>query len=239
MPTLLWSTSTRSNRPTQSAIAASTAASSVTSAANAAATPPSATMRSTVSAADVRSRSTASTRAPSRANRSAVARPLPMVSPGVCPAPTTIATLSRNRTAARGVRTGRLSSSSGGSRTNARSRPLERMRFSSRTKPWPSSGKSTYSTGTPRRFRLSTTCSASTTGTLVSLAPWSTMVGAFTRSMAWIGDSSRSSSLLGDRVAVLDGRDRGHPRLGVGEEGLEVDDPEEIGAGGEADRGSA
>ena len=37
--------------------------------------------------ADSRRRSTATTRAPSRANSIAVARPLPMVSPGVCPRP--------------------------------------------------------------------------------------------------------------------------------------------------------
>src|SRR5262249_30816616 len=38
-------------------------------------------------------RSTSRTFAPSRAKRMAAARPLPMVSPGVCPAPTTIPTL--------------------------------------------------------------------------------------------------------------------------------------------------
>src|SRR3954451_4468144 len=44
-----------------------------------------------VSSAELRSRSTTRTRAPSRANSNAVARPLPIVSPGVCPPPTTTA----------------------------------------------------------------------------------------------------------------------------------------------------
>ncbi len=43
--------------------------------------------------AEARSRSTTRTFAPSRARRRAVARPLPMVSPGVCPPPTRMATL--------------------------------------------------------------------------------------------------------------------------------------------------
>lgn len=59
---------------------------------------------------------------------------------------------------------------------------VERIRFGIFRQPCPSSGKSTYSTGTPRFFRLSTTCSASTTGTFVSLAPCRTIVGAVTRS---------------------------------------------------------
>src|SRR5262249_16779796 len=65
-----------------------------------------------------------------------------------------------------------------------------RIRLGVLRKPGPSSGKRTYSTGTFRFFKLSTTCSASTTGTLVSLAPWSTIVGAVTRSTLWIGESS-------------------------------------------------
>src|SRR5579875_2886442 len=52
-----------------------------------------------VSAARARSRSTHSTSAPSRANRMAMARPLPIVSPGVWPAPTTTAILSLSRPA--------------------------------------------------------------------------------------------------------------------------------------------
>ncbi len=39
----------------------------------------------------------------------------------------------------------------------------ERTRFEIFRQPWPSSGKRTYSTGTPRVFRVSTICSASTT----------------------------------------------------------------------------
>ena len=44
-----------------------------------------------------RSRSTASTLAPSRAKTIAVARPFPIPSPGPCPAPTTMAILSLSR----------------------------------------------------------------------------------------------------------------------------------------------
>src|ERR1700751_3446722 len=51
----------------------------------------------TVSSALARLRSTHRTLAPSRAKVSAVARPLPMPSPGLCPAPTTMATLSFRR----------------------------------------------------------------------------------------------------------------------------------------------
>src|SRR6202050_1638075 len=58
------------------------------------AVPPSLAIIAAVSSADLRSRSTSRTLAPSRASRIAAARPLPMVSPGVCPAPTTIPTLS-------------------------------------------------------------------------------------------------------------------------------------------------
>src|ERR1700742_3984520 len=72
-------------------------ASLVTSALQAAACPCFSWMRSTVSCAEARSRSTQSTLAPSRAKVSAVARPLPMPSPGLCPAPTTMATLSLRR----------------------------------------------------------------------------------------------------------------------------------------------
>src|SRR5687767_15675290 len=50
----------------------------------------------------------------------------------------------------------------------------DRNRFGVLRQPWPSSGKRTYSTGTERFFRVSTTCSASVTGPIVSLAPWRT-----------------------------------------------------------------
>src|SRR6185437_7733867 len=50
-----------------------------------------------VSCAEARSRSTASTAAPSCANRMTVARPLPMPVPGPWPAPMTMAVLSRKR----------------------------------------------------------------------------------------------------------------------------------------------
>ena len=46
---------------------------------------------------------------------------------------------------------------------------------------------------TPRRLRVSTICSASTSGTLVSLAPCITISGVRTRSSLWIGDRSCSS----------------------------------------------
>src|SRR5690242_11382224 len=80
------------------------------------------------------------------------------------------------------------------------------MRLASLRNPWPSSGKRTYSTGTPRRRRPSTTCSASTTGTLVSLAPCSTMVGAITWSMRWMGERSRSISawVSGSPYSILE-----------------------------------
>ena len=56
------------------------------------ASPPASRIIATVSSADPSSRSTTTTLAPSRANVSAVARPLPIVSPGVCPPPITTAT---------------------------------------------------------------------------------------------------------------------------------------------------
>src|SRR4051812_22129055 len=72
-------------------------ASSVMSAAYPVASPPSSRIMATVSSADARSRSTMRTRAPSRANRIDVARPFPMVAPGVCPPPTTTATRPASR----------------------------------------------------------------------------------------------------------------------------------------------
>ncbi len=99
IPTLLCSTSTLPHRFMHSPTAAWMLVSSVTSACQARASPPSRRMRPAVSSAETGSRSTASTRAPSRANRSAVARPLPMAVPGVCPAPMTIAVLPSSRMA--------------------------------------------------------------------------------------------------------------------------------------------
>src|SRR5580704_12416330 len=96
-PTLLCSTSIRPQRFMVSSTIALISASLVTSALNAAAVPLSLTIRSTVSCAASRRWSTHSTFAPSRAKVSAVARPLPMPSPGLWPAPTTMATLSFKR----------------------------------------------------------------------------------------------------------------------------------------------
>ena len=78
-------------------------ASSVMSAAWPTASPPSSRIIATVSSADSRSRSTTRTRAPSRAKRIDVARPLPMVSPGVCPPPTTTATRPASRSPMRSL----------------------------------------------------------------------------------------------------------------------------------------
>src|ERR1700730_6380233 len=69
----------------------------VTSASNAIALPPSASIIPAVSCAENTLRSTHSTKAPSRAKVRAVARPLPMPSPGLWPAPTTMATQSFRR----------------------------------------------------------------------------------------------------------------------------------------------
>ena len=83
----------------------------------------------------------------------------------------------------------------------------------------------------PRCLRLLTTCSASITGTLVSLAPCKTIVAAFylIDFVNWQKLAQKISLRLG--VAILDGRDRCHPRLRVGKEGLEVDNPKQIGGG--------
>src|SRR6201985_1400920 len=96
-PTLLYSTSIRPQRFMASSTIALMSASLVTSALQAAAVPCFSAIRSTVSCAESRSRSTHSTLAPSRAKVSAVARPLPMPSPGLWPAPTTMATRSFRR----------------------------------------------------------------------------------------------------------------------------------------------
>src|SRR5580704_12872222 len=96
-PTLLCSTSIRPQRFMASSTIALISASLVTSALQAAAVPCFSRIRSTVSCAEARSRSTHSTLAPSRAKVSAVARPLPMPSPGLWPAPTTMAMRSLRR----------------------------------------------------------------------------------------------------------------------------------------------
>src|SRR5947209_2168824 len=74
-----------------------TESSEVASAWQAVASLPSCLMRLTVSSADSRDRSATRTRAPSRASRMAVARPLPIVSPAIWPPPTTMATLPSTR----------------------------------------------------------------------------------------------------------------------------------------------
>src|SRR6266851_1651967 len=99
-PTLLCRMSMRPQRACASATMASMSASRVTSASKATAVPPLAPIMSTVSWADVRLWSTHSTLAPSRAKVSAVARPLPTPSPGLWPAPTTMATRSFRRMSA-------------------------------------------------------------------------------------------------------------------------------------------
>src|SRR5215468_1149697 len=90
--------STRLQRFFAASIAALSVGSRVTSASNATLAPPSLLASAAVSSADASRLSTASTFAPSCAKRITVARPFPMPSPGDCPAPTTIATLSFRRT---------------------------------------------------------------------------------------------------------------------------------------------
>src|SRR5262245_23493742 len=96
-PTLLCRTSIRPQRVCASATMALMSASLVTSAWKAAAVPWPSRIIAAVSSALARLRSTHSTLAPSRPKVSAVARPLPMPSPGLCPAPTTMATRSFRR----------------------------------------------------------------------------------------------------------------------------------------------
>src|SRR4051812_17367139 len=93
MPTLLCSTSMRPYAAMQASAMRAHSSARVTFAVTAVALPPSASIARLVSSAASLLRSTTSTDAPSRANRIAVALPLPMVSPGVWPPPTTIATL--------------------------------------------------------------------------------------------------------------------------------------------------
>src|SRR5712691_8049910 len=89
--------SIRPQRFFASAIIAAIADSLVTSASKAKQSPPACRTIAAVSSASPSSRSTAMTFAPSCANRSAVARPLPMPVPGPCPAPTMIAVLDSSR----------------------------------------------------------------------------------------------------------------------------------------------
>src|SRR3984885_15525560 len=89
--------SRRPHRLSASSTMALRSRSFVTSASKAIALPPLASIRSTVSCAEAKLRSTHSTKAPSRAKVIAVARPLPMPSPGLWPAPTTMATRSFRR----------------------------------------------------------------------------------------------------------------------------------------------
>src|SRR4029079_3275420 len=96
-PTLLCRMSMRPHFFFASSTIALISAFLVTSALKAAAVPCFSAIRSTVSCADLSSRSTHSTLAPSRAKVSAVARPLPMPSPGLWPAPTTMAIRSCRR----------------------------------------------------------------------------------------------------------------------------------------------
>ncbi len=158
----------------------------------------------------------------------------------------------RPTSATRGPAPGRRGEAArSGSRSASRQLFLRRVtssgasRTSARSQRWSGSGWGSCESRAPRRGRgrtrparrassgSSTTCSASTTGTLVSLAPWRTIVGAFTRSILWIGERRGAWLACVVRVAVLDRRDRRHPGLGVREEGLEVDDAEEVRAGGE------
>src|SRR5713101_9234881 len=96
-PTLLCRISILPQRRWASLTIALISASLVTSALKATAVPWSCLIMATVSSALARLLSTHSTLAPSRAKVSAVARPLPMPSPGLWPAPTTMATRSCRR----------------------------------------------------------------------------------------------------------------------------------------------
>ena len=91
-PTLLTRTSMRPNSRRQASTARATEAASVTSHSAVAKRPPSSRMRSAVSSMDAGFRSTPKTSAPSCANRTAAARPLPQPAP-TDPAPVIIATL--------------------------------------------------------------------------------------------------------------------------------------------------
>src|ERR1044072_5838879 len=98
MPTLLSSTSMRPKSAMQALTIASTSSFLVTSARNGSARPPSREMMFAVSSAAARLTSTQNTFAPSRAQATAVALPLPQPGP-IEPAPTINATLSFRRLA--------------------------------------------------------------------------------------------------------------------------------------------
>src|SRR5437867_5896321 len=112
IPTLLCRMSIRPScdRPASTIATQSTCAAS---ASNHDAVPPSPAIIDCGCRAASRSRSTSSTLAPSRANRIAVARPFPIVSPGVCPAPTMIATFPSSLTAQPPFRRGEASTNTG------------------------------------------------------------------------------------------------------------------------------
>src|SRR5215472_1290470 len=99
-PTLLCRMSIRPQRASASAIAEASVSCLVTSAATGTHSAPSFCAIAAVSSADATTRSTARILAPSWAKRSVVARPLPIPSPGLCPAPTITATLPSRRIAA-------------------------------------------------------------------------------------------------------------------------------------------
>ncbi len=90
----------RPQRFCAAAKATASVASLVTSASKATHSPPPCLTIDTVSSAEPRSRSTAMTFAPSCANRSTVARPLPIPSPGLWPAPMMMAVFPSRRIAA-------------------------------------------------------------------------------------------------------------------------------------------
>jgi len=92
MPTLFCRKSIRPHASTQAEANPRQSPALVQSPATVSHTPPSSEISLAVSRAESMSRSASITRAPSRASSSEAARPVPMVSPGDCPAPTTIPT---------------------------------------------------------------------------------------------------------------------------------------------------
>ena len=85
------------------ATAAAQSSSRETSPANTSAAPPSAAIAAAVSSAARASRSSSMTRPPSRAKSSALARPLPIFSPAVWPAPAISAILPASRPGSGGI----------------------------------------------------------------------------------------------------------------------------------------
>jgi len=96
IPTLLSRMSSRPHRRTASSTMAPALSARVTSASNTAASPPPCSIMVSVASAAARLTSTRRTLAPSRANRTAAARPLPMPA-ARDPAPVTIATFPSSR----------------------------------------------------------------------------------------------------------------------------------------------